>query len=134
MGFAEAVRSGFSNYVTFSGRARRSEYWYWALFVILVTAVAFIIDGQLFPGSVTTQVGDGMASVQANGGPVVGVAGLALFLPGLAVTVRRLHDTDRSGWWILLGLVPLIGIIVLIVWYCTEGTRGPNRFGPDPKA
>jgi uncharacterized membrane protein YhaH (DUF805 family) len=134
MSFTEAVRSGFSNYVTFSGRARRSAYWFWALFVILVTGLAFIIDGLLFPGLMTAQVADGMASVQANGGPVVAVVGLALFLPGLAVTVRRLHDTDRSGWWILLALVPLIGIIVLIVWYCTEGTRGTNRFGPDPKA
>lgn len=134
MTFTEAVRSGFSNYVTFSGRSRRSAYWFWMLFVIVVSILALIIDGVLFPGLMTAEVVDGMASVQANGGPVVAVATLALFLPGLAVSVRRLHDTDRSGWWLLLGLIPIVGIIVLIVWYCTEGTRGANRFGADPKA
>jgi uncharacterized membrane protein YhaH (DUF805 family) len=59
---------------------------------------------------------------------------LAVLLPGIAVSIRRLHDTDRSGWWLLIVLVPLVGAILLIVWYCTEGTRGPNRFGADPKA
>jgi uncharacterized membrane protein YhaH (DUF805 family) len=58
--------------------------------------------------------------------------GLATFLPGLAVAVRRLHDIDRTGWWILLALIPLVGAIVLIIWYCTKGTDGPNRFGPNP--
>ncbi len=77
---------------------------------------------------------EGTASAQATGGPITALVGLGLFLPGLAVTVRRLHDTDRRGWWILLGLIPIIGIIVLIVFYCTAGTPGPNRFGPDPKA
>ena len=58
--------------------------------------------------------------------------GLATLLPGLAVAVRRLHDIDRTGWWILLALIPLVGAIVLIIWYCTKGTDGPNRFGPNP--
>ncbi len=136
MGFMQAVRSGFSNYVTFSGRARRSEYWFWVLFAIIVASIALVLDMRFFPDSVTATAGveDGMASAQATGGPITALVGLALFLPGLAMTIRRLHDTDRSGWWILLGLIPIIGIIVLIVWYCTDGTRGSNRFGPDPKA
>ena len=83
---------------------------------------------------VQTDLGDGVASFSAQGGPISALVSLGLFLPGLAVAVRRLHDVDRSGWWLLLAFVPLIGIIVLIVWWCTEGTRGPNRFGPDPKA
>ncbi len=64
--------------------------------------------------------------------PFSPIWGLATFLPSLAMGVRRLHDTDRSGWWWLLSFIPLIGIIVLIVFWCSEGTRGPNRFGPDP--
>lgn len=134
MGFTQAVRSGFANYVTFSGRARRSEYWFWALFVVIVTFIALGIDAMLNPDLMTAQVADGTASVAAQGGIVSGIVLLALFLPGLSVAIRRLHDTDRRGWWLLIGLIPLIGFIVLLVFYCTEGTRGPNRFGADPKA
>jgi uncharacterized membrane protein YhaH (DUF805 family) len=134
MGFAEAVRSGFSNYATFSGRARRSEFWFWALFAFLASVVAMLVDGMLFPDLMTAQVGGGMASVESRGGPVTAIVGLALLLPGLAMAVRRLHDTDRRGWWLLIGLIPIIGFIVLLVFYVTDGTRGPNRFGADPKA
>lgn len=136
MTFTEAVRSGFSNYVTFSGRARRSEFWFWFLFAIIVGVVAALLDSMLFPSmmDVQTEMGDGVASVSAQGGPISALVSLGLFLPGLAVSVRRLHDVDRSGWWVLLAFIPLIGIIVLIVWWATEGTRGPNRFGTDPKA
>ena len=136
MTFIDAVRSGFSNYVTFSGRARRSEFWFWFLFAIIAGVVAAVLDSMLFPAmmDVQTDLGDGVASFSAQGGPISALVSLGLFLPGLAVAVRRLHDVDRSGWWLLLAFVPLIGIIVLIVWWCTEGTRGPNRFGPDPKA
>ena len=136
MTFIDAVRSGFSNYVTFSGRARRSEFWFWFLFAIIAGVVAAVLDSMLFPAmmDVQTDLGDGVASFSAQGGPISALVSLGLFLPGLAVAVRRLHDVDRSGWWLRLAFVPLIGIIVLIVWWCTEGTRGPNRFGPDPKA
>jgi uncharacterized membrane protein YhaH (DUF805 family) len=118
MGFTEAITSGFRNYVNFSGRAVRSEFWYWVLFAILASIVAGLIDLALF-------------GVEGSS-PINSLVGLALFLPGLAVSVRRLHDLDRSGWWILLGLIPLVGIIILIVWYCQRGTVGVNRFGPDP--
>jgi uncharacterized membrane protein YhaH (DUF805 family) len=118
MSFTQAIANGFQNYVNFSGRAARSEFWYWFLFAVLVSIVAGIIDAVLFSSS-------GLS-------PVSGLIGLALILPGLAVSVRRLHDLDRSGWWILLGLIPLIGGIILLVWDCMRGTIGPNRFGPDP--
>jgi uncharacterized membrane protein YhaH (DUF805 family) len=118
MGFTEAITSGFRNYVNFSGRAVRSEFWYWVLFAILASIVAGLIDLALF-------------GVEGSS-PINSLVGLALFLPGLAVSVRRLHDLDRSGWWILLGLIPLVGIIILIIWYCQRGTVGVNRFGPDP--
>jgi uncharacterized membrane protein YhaH (DUF805 family) len=121
MGFTEAISSGFRNYVNFSGRAARSEFWFWVLFSILVSIAAGIIDFGLFG------IRDGVS-------PISSLTSLALFLPGLAVSVRRLHDTDRSGWWILLFLIPLIGAIVLLVWYCSRGTPGGNRFGPDPLA
>jgi len=116
--FTEAVRSGFHNYVTFSSRAARSEYWYWALFCILVGIASLLIDSALFTRSYMR--------------PVNAIAELVLFLPTLAVSIRRLHDLDRSGWWFLLVFLPLIGGIWLLVWFCMRGTVGPNRFGPDP--
>lgn len=120
MNFGQAIKSGFSNYVTFSGRAARSEFWYWTLFVVLVTMAAGILDRGLFDFEEPTTTG--------VFGPLVS---LIFFLPGLAVSVRRLHDLDRTGWWLLLVLT-MIGVILLIVWDCIKGTTGPNRFGPDP--
>jgi uncharacterized membrane protein YhaH (DUF805 family) len=117
MTFFEAISSGFRNYVGFSGRASRSEFWYWILFTVLVSIVTSIIDLEVLSSSVT---------------PFSSIWSLVTLLPSLAMGVRRLHDTDRSGWWWLLSFIPLIGIIVLIVFWCSEGTRGPNRFGPDP--
>ncbi len=117
MNFGEAIKSGFSNYVNFSGRAIRSEYWFWTLFTIIGIAIAAGVDYAIF---------------NAPEGLFYFVFALAIFLPGLAVTVRRLHDLDRSGWWIFLNFIPLIGFIVLTVWFCMRGTPGPNRFGPGP--
>jgi uncharacterized membrane protein YhaH (DUF805 family) len=116
MDFVEAIKSGFRNYVTFKGRAPRSEYWYWTLFVVLVTLAGAIVDNAL------------LNSDSGLFGPLIS---LALFLPGLAVSVRRLHDLDRSGWWLLLVLT-IVGVIVLLIWACLKGTTGPNRFGADP--
>jgi uncharacterized membrane protein YhaH (DUF805 family) len=114
MGFGQAISSGFSNYVNFSGRSSRSEYWFWVLFVLIADVVAIAIDAAI-----------GMQIVSS-------LFGLAVLLPGLAVTVRRLHDLDRTGWWIFLGLIPLVGAIILIIWFCSKGTDGQNRFGADP--
>ena len=117
MQFQDAIRSGFRNYVGFSGRAPRSEFWYWQLFVTLVLVAASILDSGFLPGSDVS--------------PISAVASLALLLPNIAMAIRRLHDIDRTGWWVLLALT-LIGAILLIVWACFKGTDGPNRFGPDP--
>ncbi|SFO87987.1 Uncharacterized membrane protein YhaH, DUF805 family [Geodermatophilus dictyosporus] len=115
MGFPDAVRSVLTRYADFTGRARRAEYWWFALFSVVVVTVAAIIDAIL-------------------GFPVLQlIVSLGLVVPSLAVGVRRLHDTDRSGWWLLIGLVPFGGI-VLLVFYCLEGQRHPNRYGSDPKA
>jgi uncharacterized membrane protein YhaH (DUF805 family) len=119
MNFTQAITSGFQNYVNFRGRAARSEFWYWTLFSILASIVGALIDVALF----------GVAGLSV----IQNLVGLALFLPGLAVSVRRLHDLDRTGWWMLIALT-VIGIILLIVWDCMRGTPGSNRFGPDPLA
>jgi len=117
MNFQQAIASGFRNYVTFAGRASRSEYWFWTLFAILVGAAAAILDAALFPG--------------LDARPIHSLASLALFLPGLSVSVRRFHDLDRTGWWLLI-LLTVIGIIVVLIWFCLRGTVGPNRYGSDP--
>lgn len=114
MNFVEAISSGLSNYVNFSGRAQRSAYWWWVLFVIVVDIVASLIDATIGAQIIAT------------------IASLALLLPSIAVGVRRLHDLDRTGWWLLIGLVPLVGFIVLIIFFVQQGTAGANRFGPDP--
>src|SRR5688500_19699319 len=114
MSFTAAVRSVFSQYAQFGGRARRSEYWWFVLFSILVGIVASILDSVLgtdFEGSATSS---GIISLIVN---------LALLLPSLAVGARRLHDTDRSGWWLLIALIPLIGAIVLIVFFVKDSTQ-----------
>lgn len=110
MGFVDAIKSGFSHYVTFAGRAPRSEFWFWTLFVVIVSIVTTVI------------VGVGIAGL---------VVSLALLLPGISVAIRRLHDLDRTGWWVLIAFTG-IGMILLIVWDCMKGTTGSNRFGPDP--
>lgn len=115
MSFIDAVRAALSKYATFSGRSRRSEYWWFALFNLLVSLVGAGVDAAL-------------------GRPLIQfVVALALLLPNLAVLVRRLHDTNRSGWWVLIGLVPLVGSIVLIVFAAQDSQPGTNRFGDSPK-
>jgi uncharacterized membrane protein YhaH (DUF805 family) len=115
MPFPDAVRSVLTQYATFTGRARRSEYWWFGLFNLGLALIASVIDAVI-----------GLGLFQW-------VVTLGLFLPSLAVGVRRLHDTNRSGWWLLIGLVPLVGFIVLIVFFCTDSERGPNKYGPSPK-
>lgn len=129
MTFGQAIKTNFSKYVTFSGRAQRSEFWWWVLFIFVANIVLTWVDIALFG---TTEVGDGSFSGQTDTPIFSGLFGLATLLPSISVTVRRLHDTNRSGWWYWLALIPLIGIIVLIVWWATEGTRGQNKYGDDP--
>lgn len=110
------------NYVGFGGRARRKEYWMFLLFSLLIS-IALMIADVMF-GTLDTKSGVGLLN---------GLYSLAVLIPSLAVSVRRLHDRDKSGWWLLIGLIPLIGAIVLLVWFVMEGDRGSNRFGEDPK-
>ena len=116
--YMEALRK----YATFTGRARRKEFWFFQLFVLLIAMALSLVDRML-----------GLFDDELGVGPLSGLFSLAMFLPGLAVSVRRLHDTDRTGWWALLYFVPLLGFLVLLVFFVLDGTRGPNRFGEDPK-
>ena len=119
MNFQTAIQTCLSKYVDFSGRARRSEYWYFALFSFLISFVTLIVDRAI-------------GTDWENGGLLNSVAGLALLLPSLAVGARRLHDTGRSGWLLLLVLIPLLGVIVLIVFF-VQDSKADNTYGPNPK-
>lgn len=111
-------------YADFTGRARRKEYWMFVLLTFGLYIGAAILD------SVAGMSG----TVGGAYGPIMVAVALGLLIPSIAVAIRRLHDTDRSGWWLLIALVPIIGSIVLLVFMILEGTRGSNRFGPDPLA
>jgi uncharacterized membrane protein YhaH (DUF805 family) len=117
MNFQNAVVSCLRKYATFEGRASRSEFWYFYLFCILASLVAAVLDG------LRSNFDSDTASL---------ILSLAIFVPFIAVAARRLHDLDKSGWWQLLLLIPLIGYLILIVWWATKGTEGGNRFGEDP--
>jgi uncharacterized membrane protein YhaH (DUF805 family) len=108
-------------YAEFTGRARRKEYWMFALINFLIYVVLVVIDVQ---SGMSNPMGLGVLS---------GLYSLAVFVPSLAVSVRRLHDTDRSGWWLLILLVPLIGLIVFLVFMLLDSQPGENRHGPSPK-
>lgn len=110
-------------YAIFSGRARRKEYWFFALFNAIFSIVLSIIDGAI--GSFSVEGGIGLLS---------GLYTLAILIPGLAVGFRRLHDTGRSAWWLLIVFVPLVGAIVLLVFTLQDSEAGENQYGPNPKA
>lgn len=124
MGFLDAVRSVFQKYATFSGRARRAEYWWFILFTILGSLVMAILDGAFFR--------HGMGMGMDGPDPFGAIFSLVILLPTIAVTVRRLHDVGRSGWWWWLLLVPLIGFLVILYWAIKPGDAGSNDYGPDP--
>jgi uncharacterized membrane protein YhaH (DUF805 family) len=111
------------NYAVFSGRARRKEYWMFVLFNLIFSVVLTIID------AVT-----GMYSSSAGLGVLSGIYSLAVLVPAIAVGVRRLHDTNRSGWWLFIALVPFVGAIILIVFLATNSQPGDNKYGPNPKS
>jgi uncharacterized membrane protein YhaH (DUF805 family) len=113
----------FENYSNFKGRARRSEYWYFALMNLIILIVAAVLDNVL-----------GLTFGELPYGYLYVAFALAVFIPGLAVAVRRLHDVGKSGWFYFIVLIPLIGAIWLLVLFFTEGDRGENQYGPDPKA
>jgi len=108
-------------FAAFSGRARRKEFWLFMLFYYVGALVLAFVDG--FAGTFDPETGVAILSTLFS---------LVFFLPALTVSIRRLHDIDRSGWWFLIGFIPLIGLIVLIVFYVKRGTADQNRYGNDP--
>jgi uncharacterized membrane protein YhaH (DUF805 family) len=118
MGFGQAISSAFANYFNFKSRAARSEYWYYALFLLIAGLATLLIDFAIF----------GPRDI----GPVNAIFTLATIFPSLAVSVRRLHDIGRSGWFLLLAIIPLIGLIILIYWACQPSDPQPNKYGPAP--
>jgi uncharacterized membrane protein YhaH (DUF805 family) len=119
MDFQTAVRTCFQKYATISGRARRSEYWWFALFLLIGNVVLNGVDAILFGGD--TQL-------------LSAIFSLATIVPSVCAGGRRLHDTGRSAWWLLIGLIPLVGFLVLLWWFVQKGTDGSNEYGPDPLA
>jgi uncharacterized membrane protein YhaH (DUF805 family) len=113
----EYFKLAISKYAQFTGRSRRSEYWYFFLVYILISLAINVL---------AAVVGDWIAILGS-------LVGLALLIPNLAVSVRRLHDTGRSGWWLLVGLIPLLGFILLLVWFASDSQPGANEYGPNPK-
>lgn len=114
MSFADSIRTCMSKYATFSGRARRSEFWWFSLFLFLVYLVLIVLDAATHTFLFT-------------------IVMLAFVIPSLAVTWRRLHDTGRSGGWFFIGLVPFVGGIALLVFECMDSQPGTNQYGPSPK-
>lgn len=124
-------------YADFAGRSRRKELWLYWLFVIVLLAICMQLDARLgLGGSIdsyrATSPFGASFGYQNSGGILTAIVALALTIPSLAVVVRRLHDYDKSGWWLLIGLIPFFGALYLLFLYVQPGTRGPNRFGPDP--
>lgn len=109
-------------YAVFKGRARRKEYWFFILFNLIASLLLTVVD--VMTGSLDAELGMGLLS---------GLYSLAVLIPSLAVTVRRLHDTGRTGWWLLIGLIPLIGAVVLLVFMLLDSQPGDNEYGANPK-
>ena len=113
MGFMEAVTTCFSKIVSIEGRARRSEYWWFALCVYIIDIV--------------------LGLVLHEQGAIYTIISLVVGLASLTVSIRRLHDIGKSGWWILISLVPIVGVILLLIWHIKDSEPGDNQYGPNPK-
>ena len=118
--FSEAITTCLRRYATFEGRASRSEYWYFALFMVLANLGSAVLDAAIFPDNAVS--------------PLNTLVSLGLLLPSLAAAARRLHDIGRSGWWLMVGVIPVVGWIITLIWLCQRGSIGANRFGADPLA
>lgn len=128
MTFAAAIRNAFSHYATFTGRASRSEFWKFALFVAVVVVVLYL--PLIVTGGQTGEPTSGLNAFVLVSLLAVGIFMLVTVLPYLSVLVRRLHDTNRSGWWYWIALVPFVGGLILLVLLALPGTPADNRFGP----
>lgn len=120
----------YFKYAQFSGRSDRKEFWYFILFYIVAYSILAIVDGMVFGGYVAMTRDSFSAS---SSGPLQAIFALGSFIPMLAVTFRRLHDINKTAWWIFLGLIPLVGTIILIIWCARKGDPAPNAHGEAPE-
>ena len=120
----------YKKYAQFQGRSGRKEFWYFVLFYIIVSAILSVIDGLVFGGAGGAMSSGGFTAQSYS--PLSSVFGLASLIPGIAVSVRRLHDTGRSGFWYFLWLLPIIGWIILLIWYCQKSQPDTNAYGAPP--
>ena len=128
MNFTAAIRSFWSRFADFKGRSRRSEYWYVQSFLVVTNLAVAGIDLALMDGDLDRFIANG-------GGGIVGLIWIfATIVPALAVLIRRLHDTGRTGWWALVGFVPFVGAIVLLVFTVSDSSSEENKYGTSPKA
>lgn len=116
------LKEVIAKYATFRGRARRREYWRYILYYVIAFVTLVLVD-----------MLTGTFNMESQLGFLSGLFLLFMLIPSVAVAVRRLHDTERSGWWVLLALLPLIGQLVLLFFFIQEGDEGDNAYGPDPK-
>jgi len=124
MGMTEAVKLFFSRYTDFKGRSSRGEYWWAYLGLVLLIIVPYFL--------VVLFTSMGIQAIAGLIGILLLIFYLAIIIPGIAIVIRRLHDLDKSGWWYFIALVPLIGGLLLLYWFCQPGTKGPNTYGGDP--
>lgn len=125
MNFGEAIISGYRKFFDFAGRSSRSEFWFWVLFTLVANL------GLVTVLLIVTQL-DGMGLALGTTGALASIFALVFLMPGLAAGVRRQHDIDRSGWSLLIGLIPLVGTVFLISWLATAGDGGANKYGRNP--
>jgi len=134
--FRRAIAACFRKYAVFQGRAPRSEFWWWALFQTVIGLVFLSLDMPYYSQCAVQLLSSGTWPTPDAAQTIVDrlsdLFDLVTLLPTITVTVRRLHDIGKSGWWFWFGFVPLAGQILLLLWNARHGTRGPNRFGPDP--
>lgn len=132
MSFSDAISTGLRKYATFAGRAQRSEFWWFVLFNVLVGAITALLDTALGLDSAHVDLRLGPVFFRESGLLTI-LSSAFLLLPNLGVAVRRLHDVGRTGWWLLVAVVPCLGVLLLVVFLCTRGQLVANRYGAPPR-
>lgn len=133
MNFGEVVQAGFRKYFDFNTRSSRSEFWLFIIFLLITGSIVTVIEGQLFPGDTVPNAGLAFSfGADASNGPLSAIFSIIVFIPWLSASVRRLHDIGKSGWWVIVGFIPLIGWLMMLIWLVRSGDVDDNVYGCDP--